>query len=137
MLMNGGNEVDAAIAAEAMLTVVEPVSCGIGSDAFAIVWDGKRLHGLNASGVAPRAWSLDYFRKKYGQGQSGAISRPERGWDTVTVPGAISAWGALHEKFGKLSFEEILEPAAVVAERGQTIAPVVARKWAAAVPLPD
>jgi gamma-glutamyltranspeptidase / glutathione hydrolase len=135
MLMNGGNAVDAAIAAAAMLTVVEPVSCGIGSDAFAIVWDGKGLHGLNASGVAPKAWSLDYFRKKYGEGQSGAISRPERGWDTVTVPGAISAWGALHEKFGKLSFEELLEPAAVVAERGHTIAPVVARKWAAAVPL--
>jgi len=92
MLLAGGSAVDAAIAAAAMLTVVEPVSCGLGSDAFAILWDGKALHGLNASGTAPQAWNLDYFRKKYGEDANGNPKRPTRGWDAVTVPGAISAW---------------------------------------------
>jgi gamma-glutamyltranspeptidase / glutathione hydrolase len=133
MLMAGGNAVDAALAAAAALTVVEPVSCGLGSDAFAILWDGKQLHGLNASGVAPAAWTLDYFRGKYGSDGDGVARRPERGWDAVTVPGAVSAWGALHERFGKLPFADVLEPAAILAERGHTVAPVVAHKWSAAV----
>ncbi|MCH3857704.1 gamma-glutamyltransferase, partial [Campylobacter jejuni] len=72
---NGGNAVDAAIAAAATLTLVEPVSNGLGSDCFAIVWDGSKLHGLNASGPAPAAWNLDYFRRRH----QGAI--PTRGWD--------------------------------------------------------
>src|SRR4051812_6256352 len=67
MLAAGGNAVDAALAGAAMLIIVEPVSCGLGGDAFAIVWDGAQLHGLNASGVAPQAWSPDYFRAKYGE----------------------------------------------------------------------
>ena len=134
MLLAGGTAVDAAIAAAAMLTVVEPVSCGLGSDAFAILWDGKELHGLNASGTAPQAWNLDYFRKKYGEDANGNPKRPTRGWDAVTVPGAISAWAALHERFGKLPFADVLEPAAEIAERGHTIAPIVAHKWAAAIP---
>lgn len=92
MLLAGGSAVDAAIAAAAMLTVVEPVSCGLGSDAFAILWDGERLHGLNASGTAPQGWSLGYFRRKYGEDAHGHPKRPTRGWDAVTVPGAISAW---------------------------------------------
>ncbi|MDF6485245.1 gamma-glutamyltransferase, partial [Escherichia coli] len=120
MLLAGGSAVDAAIAAAAMLTVVEPVSCGLGSDAFAILWDGKELHGLNASGTAPQAWNLDYFRKKYGEDANGNPKRPTRGWDAVTVPGAISAWAALHERFGKLPFADVLEPAAEIAERGHT-----------------
>lgn len=134
MLLAGGSAVDAAIAAAAMLTVVEPVSCGLGSDAFAILWDGKELHGLNASGTAPQVWNLDYFRKKYGEDANGNPKRPTRGWDAVTVPGAISAWAALHERFGKLPFADVLEPAAEIAERGHTIAPIVAHKWAAAIP---
>lgn len=134
MLLAGGSAVDAAIAAAAMLTIVEPVSCGLGSDAFAILWDGKGLHGLNASGTAPQAWNLDYFRNKYGEDANGAPKRPMRGWDTVTVPGAVSAWAALHERFGKLPFADVLEPAAEIAERGHTIAPIVAHKWAAAIP---
>lgn len=134
MLLNGGSAVDAAIAAAAMLTVVEPVSCGLGGDAFAILWDGKQLHGLNASGVAPQAWNPDYFAKKYGVDGNGLAKRPTRGWDAVTVPGVISAWAALHEKFGRLPFADVLEPAAEIAERGHTIAPVVAHKWGAAIP---
>ena len=67
MLWKGGNAVDAAIAAAAAITVVEPVSCGLGGDAFALVWDGAKLHGLNASGVSPAAWNVDYFKRKYGE----------------------------------------------------------------------
>jgi len=129
MLLKGGNAVDAAIAAAAALTIVEPVSCGLGSDAFAILWDGQKLHGLNASGTAPAAWTPDYFHKKYG-GQM-----PMRGWDTVTVPGAVAGWVALSNKFGKLPFADLLEPAIDLAARGHLVAPIVQHKWAAAAPL--
>lgn len=134
MLLSGGNAVDAIIAAAAMLTIVEPVSCGLGSDAFAILWDGKTLHGLNASGPAPASWTLDYFRKKYGEDGNGHVRLPQRGWDAVTVPGAVAAWAALHHRFGKLPFADLVEPAAVIAERGVTLAPVVSHKWNAAIP---
>lgn len=133
MLWKGGNAVDAAIAAAAAITVVEPVSNGLGSDAFALVWDGKKLHGLNASGVAPAAWNVDYFKRKYGE-SNGVATQPVRGWDTVTVPGAIAGWEALHKKFGSLPFADLMEPAIEIAERGHAVASVVARKWAAAVP---
>ena len=133
MLWKGGNAVDSAIAAAAAITVVEPVSNGLGSDAFALVWDGKKLHGLNASGVAPAAWNVDYFKRKYGE-NNGVASQPVRGWDTVTVPGAIAGWEALHKKFGSLPFADLMEPAIEIAERGHAVASVVARKWAAAVP---
>src|SRR5471032_214814 len=90
MLWQGGNAVDAAIAAAAVLTIVEPVSNGLGSDAFAILWDGKELVGLNSSGTAPAAWNPDYFAKKYGSDGNGIAERPIRGWDAVTVPGAVA-----------------------------------------------
>ncbi len=133
MLWKGGNAVDAAIAAAAAITVVEPVSNGLGSDAFALVWDGKKLHGLNASGVAPAAWNVDYFKRKYGE-NNGIATQPVRGWDTVTVPGAVAGWEALHKKFGSLPFADLMEPAIEIAERGHAVASIVARKWAAAVP---
>ncbi len=129
MLLKGGNAVDAAIASAAALTIVEPVSNGLGSDAFAIVWDGNKLHGLNASGVAPAAWDIGYFKRRHG----GAI--PQRGWDSVTVPGAIAGWSALHERFGKLAFADLLEPAIELAERGYGVTPVVHQKWVAHVPI--
>ncbi|AMO99903.1 gamma-glutamyltranspeptidase family protein [Collimonas arenae] len=134
MLLKGGNAIDAALAAAAALTIVEPVSCGLGSDAFAILWDGKALHGLNSSGVAPAAWDLAYFKRKYGEQSNHLAQQPQRGWDSVTVPGAVAGWAALHQRFGKLPFEDIMEPAAEIAERGHAIAPVVAHKWAAAIP---
>ncbi len=134
MLLKGGNAVDAAIAAAAAITIVEPVSCGLGSDAFAILWDGKELHGLNSSGVAPAAWNPDYFKNKYGADGNGLAKRPIRGWDAVTVPGVIAGWAALHERFGKLPFADLMEPAIEIAERGYAVPPVVAHKWAAAVP---
>lgn len=134
MLLKGGNAVDAAIAAAAAITIVEPVSCGLGSDAFAILWDGKELHGLNSSGVAPAAWNPEYFKSKYGTDANGLANRPIRGWDSVTVPGVIAGWAALHERFGKLPFADLMEPAVEIAERGYAVPPVVAHKWAAAVP---
>ena len=133
-LQMGGNAIDAAITAAAALCVVEPVSNGLGSDCFAIVWDGEQLHGLNASGQSPKTWSLDYFKSKYGIGPDNKIKRPIRGWDSVTVPGAIGGWLALHEKWGSLSLEELLTPAIDIAESGYAVPPVVANKWKAAVP---
>jgi gamma-glutamyltranspeptidase/glutathione hydrolase len=134
MLWQGGNAVDAAIAAAATLTIVEPVSNGLGSDAFAILWDGKELVGLNSSGTAPAAWSPDYFARKYGTDGNGLAERPIRGWDAVTVPGAVAGWAALHGRFGKLPFGDLMAPAIEIAERGHAVAPIVAGKWAAAVP---
>jgi gamma-glutamyltranspeptidase/glutathione hydrolase len=129
MLGKGGNAVDAAVAAAAVMTIVEPCSNGLGSDAFAILWDGQQLHGLNASGGAPAAWSADYFKARYG---ADAASPPRRGWDSVTVPGAVGAWAALSERFGRLPFADLLEPAIEVAERGYAVPIVVQQKWAAA-----
>ena len=128
MLLKGGNAVDAAIAAAAALTIVEPVSNGLGSDNFAILWDGKALHGLNSSGVAPAAWNPDYFRRKHGS------TFPMRGWDTVTTPGAVAGWVALSERFGKLAFAELFEPAIELAERGHGVGRIVSDKWARQVP---
>ena len=125
ILAGGGNAVDAAVAAAATIALTEPVSNGLGSDCFAIVWDGARLHGLNASGPAPAAWSPDYFRRRHG----GAI--PARGWDSVTVPGCVAGWAALHEKLGRLPFADVLAPAIEYAERGFAVSPMVQRKWAA------
>jgi gamma-glutamyltranspeptidase/glutathione hydrolase len=102
------------------------VSNGIGSDAFAIVWDGQRLHGLNASGRSPAAWTPEYF---------GGDAVPALGWNSVTVPGAVSAWVELHTKFGKLPFERLFEPAISYGRNGFLVSPTVAEQWAAQVPL--
>ncbi|MCJ2010272.1 gamma-glutamyltransferase family protein [Methylobacterium sp. J-092] len=133
MLWKGGNAVDAAIATAAAKTLTEPCSNGLGSDAFCILWDGQELHGLNASGGAPAAWTPDYFARKYGP----ATRPPMRGWDSVTVPGAVGAWVALSERFGKLPFADLLEPAIEIAERGYLAPIVVQQKWAAAAAVPD
>lgn len=131
MLATGGNAVDAAIATAAAMTVLEPVSNGLGSDAFCILWDGTQLHGLNASGRAPAAWTPGYFKRKYGDG---ATAPPKRGLDSVTVPGAVSGWVAMSERFGKLPFADLMAPAIEMAERGYLLPPVVQQKWAAATP---
>ncbi len=128
MLHAGGNAVDAAIAAAAAITICEPVSNGLGSDAFALVWAGGQLHGLNASGVAPATWDSQYFNRKH----AGKI--PMRGWDTVTVPGAVAGWVALNEKFGRLSFETCLQPAIRLAREGYGVSTILAHKWAAQIP---
>ncbi len=134
MLHNGGNAVDAAIATAAVMTIVEPCSNGLGSDAFCILWDGKALHGLNASGCAPQAWTPEYFKGKYG---AEVKMPPKRGWDSVTVPGAVSAWMALSTRFGKLPFADLLAPAIEIAERGYAVPVIVQGKWRNAASLPE
>jgi gamma-glutamyltranspeptidase / glutathione hydrolase len=121
MLLAGGNAVDAALATAIALTVVEPTMNGIGSDAFAIVYDGDALHGLNASGRAPRGWERARF--------DGRKKMPTEGWDCVTVPGAVSAWTSLSERFGKLPFARLFGPAIEYAEDGFAVSPVVAGQW--------
>ena len=121
MLGRGGNAVDAAIAAAVTLTVVEPTGNGIGSDAFAIVWDNVRLHGLNASGRSPAAWTLERFDH--------VDTMPLYGWDAVTVPGAVSAWSTLSKRFGRLPFEDLFEPAITYARDGFQVTPHVASVW--------
>src|SRR6476619_81611 len=96
MMAKGGNAVDAGLAAAITLTVVETTSNGIGSDAFAILWDGQRLVGLNASGRSPSSWTPERFK--------GMKSMPVKGWDSVTVPGCVSAWATLSKRYGKLPF---------------------------------
>ncbi|MEY8840457.1 gamma-glutamyltransferase family protein [Cribrihabitans sp. XS_ASV171] len=120
MLRRGGNAVDAAIATAAALTIVEPTGNGLGSDAFCILWDGSELHGLNASGRAPAAWTPERF----------AGGLPQRGWDSVTVPGAVSAWVDLSDRFGTLDLATLLAPAIRLAEEGFPVSPVIATLWA-------
>ena len=125
MLLAGGNAVDAILATAITLTLVEPVSNGIGSDAYAIVWDGKTLHGLNASGRSPAGWTPEYFA-----GQKGV---PVRGWNSVSVPGCVSAWRELSTRFGKLPFDKLFEPAIGYGRDGFLVSPTIARQWAAQV----
>jgi gamma-glutamyltranspeptidase/glutathione hydrolase len=127
MLLNGGNAVDAALATAITLTVVEPTMNGIGSDAFALVWDRAQLQGLNASGRAPKAWSPARF--------AGYKSMPLAGWDSVTVPGVVSAWAALSTRLGQLPFAELFAPAIGYAENGFLVSPTVARQWQTQAPL--
>ena len=104
MLQQGGNAVDAAIAAAITLTVVEPTSNGIGSDGFAILWDGKQLHGLNASGRSPAKWTPEHFAHKY----PGATSMPVRGIDSITIPGCGFAMGGVIGKIWQAAAREVV-----------------------------
>ena len=118
----GGNAIDAAIATAITLTVVEPTMNGIGGDGFSLIWDGKKLHGLNACGRAPAAWSPERFK--------GMDKMPGRGWESVTVPGAVSQWVALSKKFGRLPFADLFKDAIRHAREGFPVSPVIARQWA-------
>lgn len=124
-LEQGGNAIDAALAAAAVLAVVEPTMNGVGGDLFALVWDGERLHGLNASGAAPKAWSLERF--------AGRSAMPAFGWDAVTVPGAVSGWSALASRFASKPFASLLAPAIRYAADGFPITPLVGAQWRQAV----
>ena len=137
VLRAGGNAVDAAIATATALTVVQPGSNDIGSDLFAIVWDGERLHGLNASGRSPRALTLETAtaaaiggNEDLGGTQSEAAAlMPSRGWLPVTVPGAPAGWRDLHRRFGSRPFPELFADAIAYAERGYPVSPRVAHSW--------
>jgi len=124
MLRIGGNAVDAALSAAITLAVVEPTGMGIGGDLFAIIWDGKRLQGINGSGRAPEAWDDGRFK--------GLKRMPDLGWDTVTVPGAVKAWADLSKQFGKLPFERLFDSAIRYAAEGFIVTPRVAGIWAEA-----
>ncbi|HWH24410.1 MAG TPA: gamma-glutamyltransferase family protein [Candidatus Limnocylindria bacterium] len=124
MLRRGGNAVDAAVAMGIAATVVEPTTSSIGGDAFALVWDGRRLHGLNGSGRSPAGLSAAVFER------AGLTAVPSKGWLSVTVPGAPAAWRDLHARFGRLPFERLCAPAIEYAERGFPVSPMLARGWA-------
>ena len=130
MFWAGGNAIDAALAMAIALTVVEPTSNGIGSDAFALIWDGQ-LHGLNASGKSAQQLRLSDYE--------GLPHVPDLGWLAVTVPGAVSAWRSTWERWGKLPFEQLFAPAIRYATEGFPVSPETARVWqrAAAVYVPQ
>ncbi|HKW85226.1 MAG TPA: gamma-glutamyltransferase, partial [Burkholderiaceae bacterium] len=121
MLLAGGNAADAALAAAIALTVLEPIMNGIGGDLYALVWDGAALHGLDGTGCAPAAWTPERF--------AGRREMPRSGWDSVTVPGQVSGWKALSERFGRLPFARLFEPAVEYAEGGFPVSPVIAGVW--------
>jgi Gamma-glutamyltransferase len=123
ILKKGGNAIDAAIATAACLTVVEPTSNGIGSDAFALIWTKGQLHGLNASGVAPEGISIKAME------QRGYHEMPVHGFEPVMVPGAPAAWAECSERFGKLPLTEVLAPAITYAQEGYPLAPGLAKYW--------
>lgn len=122
ILKKGGNAIDAAIAANAALGLMEPTGCGIGGDLFAIVWDGKtkQLYGLNASGRSPQKLKLEYFEKE------GMTKIPSHGPIPVSVPGAVDGWFELHKKFGSKPMTEILAPAIDYAEKGFPLTELIA-----------
>jgi gamma-glutamyltranspeptidase / glutathione hydrolase len=120
-LRDGGNAVDAALATAITLTVVEPNNNGVGSDAFAIVGRGNDVWGLNGSGRAPAGWTSARF--------AGRKTMPNLGWDSVTVPGAVSAWVALSERFGKLPFHRLFDAAIAYAADGFHVGPLTAHYW--------
>jgi len=128
ILRKGGNAMDAAVAAAAVLTVTEPVSNGLGSDAFALIWSEKdhKLFGLNSSGKAPMLASIENVIKD-GFAEKGKM--PRHGWAPVTVPGAVKAWAAVNERFGKLSLSEDLAPAVDYAAKGYPCSPDHSTAW--------
>jgi gamma-glutamyltranspeptidase/glutathione hydrolase len=129
ILAKGGSAVDAAIAANAVLGVTEPMMNGIGGDLFAIYWDAKtgKLYGLNSSGWAPQGLTPERLRAR------GAQSMPIAGIDAVTVPGAVAGWNALHQRFGKLGFNEILQPAIYYADQGYPVPELIHGFWEGAL----
>lgn len=131
VMKNGGNAIDAAIAANALLGLVEPTGNGIGGDLFAIVWDAKtkKLYGLNASGRSPKSLSLEWFAQNEHQ------SIPSHGPLPVTVPGAVDGWFMLHDRFGKKRMNELLKPTIDYAKEGFPVSQLIAYYWNRSIPL--
>ncbi len=131
VLARGGSAMDAAIAANAALGVVEPMSNGIGGDLFAIYWEAKtgKLTGINASGWAPKGMTLEALQAK------GFTSMPQEGVQSVTVPGCVAGWSALHKKFGRLSWSELFRPAIYYAEEGFPVTELIHGQWSRATSL--
>ena len=125
ILERGGSAVDAAIAANAVLGVTEAMMNGMGGDLFAIYWEAKtrKLYGLNASGWAPRGLTIEHLKSK------GATAMPVAGVDSVTVPGAVAGWHALHERFGKMAWKDLFQPAIFYADEGYPVPEIIASYW--------
>lgn len=125
VLARGGSAVDAAIAANAVMGVVEPMSNGMGGDLFAIYWNAKtgELTGMNASGWAPKALTIDYLKGK------GAEEMPALGIDTVTVPGCVEGWAKLHKRYGRLPWAELFRPAIYFAQNGFPVTEIIHEYW--------
>ena len=125
ILARGGSAVDAAIAANAVLGVTEPMMNGIGGDLFALYWDAKtgKLYGLNASGWAPQGLTIEHLKAK------GATSMPQSGIDAITVPGVVAGWSQLHERFGRLPWKDVFQPAIFYAEQGFPVPELIHDYW--------
>ena len=125
ILAHGGSAIDAAIAANAVLGVTEPMMNGMGGDLFAIYWEAKtgKLYGLNSSGWAPQALTVEHLKAK------GAASMPASGIDSVTVPGAVAGWGALHERFGRLPWKDLFQSAIFYADQGYPVPEIIHAYW--------
>src|SRR5579864_6956288 len=125
-LARGGTAVDAAIAANAVLAVVEPMKDGLGGDLFALYWDAKtgKLQGLNASGPAPRGLTPEFLAKL------GIKTMPQRGIHSFTVPGAVDGWWKMHERYGKLPWKELFQSAIAYAEDGFPVSEAIQESWA-------
>ena len=130
ILARGGSAIDAGIAANAVLGVAEPMMNGMGGDLFAIYWEAKtgKLYGLNASGWAPKALTIDHLRAK------GLTSMPVYGIDSVTVPGAVDGWAKLHARFGRLPWATLFQPAIFYAEHGYAVPEIIHGYWEEAAP---
>ena len=130
ILSHGGSAADAAIAANAVLGVMEPNMNGVGGDLFAIVWEAKtgKLYGLNASGWAPSGLTIEYLKSK------GITKMPASGIDTVTVPGAVDGWNKLHQRFGRMQWKELFTPAIFYAENGYAVPEMIGMAWESDVP---
>ncbi len=128
ILARGGSAIDAAIAANALLGLVEPMSCGIGGDLFVIYWDAKTGHltGLNASGWAPRGLTIEFLKSH------GHFSMPQDGIQSVTVPGCVDGWEKLHKRFGRLSWRDLFQPAIYYAEEGFPVTEIIQDTWKSA-----
>ncbi len=130
VLERGGSAIDAAIAANAVLGVAEPMMNGMGGDLFAIYWDAKtdKVYGLNASGWAPKALTIEYLKAK------GVSEMPQSGIDSVTVPGVVDGWTKLHDRFGKLPWRDLFQPAIFYADHGYPVPEMIQDYWKDAVP---
>ena len=127
ILARGGSAMDAAIAANATLGVVEPESCGMGGDLFAIYWEAKtgKLTAINASGWAPQGLSIDVLKSM------GQTSMPQDGIHSVTVPGCVDGWAKLHKRFGRLPWSDVFQPAVYYADHGYPVTEIISQAWLA------
>src|SRR5215467_917598 len=125
VLARGGSAMDAAIAANATLGVVEPESCGLGGDLFAIYWDAKtgKLTAINSSGWAAKAQTIDYLQSL------GNKEMPQEGIQSVTVPGCVDGWAKLHKRFGKLPWKDLFQPAIYFADHGFPVTEIISEAW--------